>query len=62
MRAQPFGFCACRQGRDACNCGLMGSIKPIEQDLPINARTLAIALAAVALACFLSSLFPWGIA
>lgn len=54
--------CDCRQGRDACRCGLMRDIEPVEPDLPINAWTLAVAVAAVALACFLSSILPWGFA
>lgn len=56
-----FGGCDCRQGRDVCNCG-MSDLRPIEPDLPINRWTVLAAIVAVALAAFVSSLFPMGVA
>lgn len=34
--------------------------REVEQDLPFNARTVVVALAVVALACWISSLLPNG--
>lgn len=56
-----FGGCACRQGRDECNCGLLSDIEPIEQDLPMTPRNIAIALAIIAISGLLWQFAPWGI-
>ena len=47
--------CNCNQGKSHCVCA-------IEQDLPVNKWTLAIAVAAVAAAAVVSHFFPAGFA
>ena len=62
-RRASFGGCDCQLGRTVCDCTLSRLplvIEPVPPDLPINARTLMVALIVVALACAVSSLFPWG--
>lgn len=56
-----FGRCGCSQWRDVCNCG-MSDLSPIAQDLPVNRWTVLAAVVIVALASFVSSLFPMGFA
>lgn len=57
-----FGGCCCNQGRAVCNCGMYDRGGPIAPDLPANRWTVLAAIVAVAVAAFVSSLFPMGLA
>ena len=59
FRRGPFGGCCCNQGRAVCNCGTYDQ-RPIAPDLPANRWTVVAALVIVALAAYISSLFPMG--